>query len=62
MAGWAVGEGGGASEDQLLGLRIADDDGIVVTALNRCISTVPYIFCLFLVEIEAIQPPQILET
>lgn len=36
MAGGAVGEGGGcASEDKLLGLGIADDDGIVMTAGRR---------------------------
>jgi hypothetical protein len=41
VAGGAVGEGGGcASKDKLLGLGIADDDGIVVTAGGRFISKV----------------------
>ena len=39
MACWAVGEGGGcASQDKLSSLRIADDNGIVVTARARMIS------------------------
>ena len=44
MAGGAVGEGGGcASEDKLLGLGIADDDGIVMTACGRFISNVVHL-------------------
>ena len=55
MASWAVGEGGGASEDQLLGLRVADDDGIVVATVDSCISIVQYIMNLHLEEVGAIQ-------
>jgi hypothetical protein len=40
VAGGTVGEGRFASEDQLLGLRVANDDGIVVAAVKSCISTV----------------------
>jgi hypothetical protein len=47
MAGRAVGEGGCASEDQLLGLRVADDDGIVVAAVDSCISIARHIIHYF---------------
>lgn len=44
MAGGAVGEGGGcASKDKLLGLGIADDDSIVMTAGERFISNVVHL-------------------
>ena len=55
MAGWAVGEGGCASEDQLLGLRVADDDGIVVATVESCISIVWYIIHPHLEEVGAVQ-------
>jgi hypothetical protein len=47
VACWAVGEGGCcAAQDQLLGLRVADDNGIVMAARETLsISTVP---CLVL--------------
>lgn len=39
VACWTVSEGSCASKDQLLGLRIADDNSIVMTENN--LSTVP---------------------
>jgi hypothetical protein len=62
MAGWAVGEGGCASEDQLLGLRVADDDGIIVATADSCISIVRYMIHLCLEEVEAIQALRIART
>jgi hypothetical protein len=39
VASGTIGEGGGrAAEDQLLGLRVADDDGVVMAAGRRCVS------------------------
>lgn len=60
MAGRAVGEGGCASDDKLLGLGIADDDGIVVAAVDSCISVERYKACLLKEGFEAIQALRIL--
>lgn len=47
MTGGAVGGKGSASENQLLSKWIADDDGIVVTAVDSYISIGQHINSMF---------------